>query len=119
MNKLDKLRNKWNTAQQKVDDARTELANFVYPIISILENKKPTYYSIVNISLGKDTYRIETVSERDHDVWRDYIIPVWIIEAKDPLLAATNHFKTQQQEKARDDQFVIRKEIERLQGLLK
>jgi hypothetical protein len=117
MNKFGQLRDKWSDAVQQADDARTELENFVYPIIRILEGIDYCY-TITSISRGKTSYRIETVGE-DRDAWRDHHIPTWIIEADDPLLAATNHVKTEQAEKEKVRQHQIRAEIERLQGLVK
>ena len=121
MNKLDKLTDKWNAAIDKADDAKSLVNEFVSPIINILYGNgsgRIYMYPIRRITHGSGNYRVETISDRDRDAWVDYIIPKDIINAKNPIAAATAHAQKVAKEKETSDQTCISAEIARLQSLL-
>ena len=117
MNKLEKLNSKWQTAKQNADDARDNIESFLYPLINVLHGTSPRY-RLTQIDYIKGGFRICTVSERDPDVWKDWIVPLEIIEAKDPGAAAAAYSKKMSLTKATEEQTRVKAEIARLQGLL-
>jgi hypothetical protein len=118
MNKLEKLMEKWKNATQKAEDTRNDIESFLYPLINILHGTAPRY-RLTQIDYTKGGFRICTVSERDPDAWKDWIVPLEIIEAKDPGAAAVAYSKKMLLSKDTEEQNRIKAEIARLQGLIK
>lgn len=117
MNKLDKLTLKWNAAKEKVDEARDNLHDYLWPIVEILYNGVKMY----DISSIRDTgtgYRIETIYGDDSACWRDFVIPHHVMNAKDPLKAAHAIVDIRDAEQAVKNKAQIKAEIIRLRGLL-
>lgn len=117
MNKLDILTLKWGAAREKVNETRDNLHNYLWPIVEILYNGVKMY-DIGSIRDTGNGYRIETIYGDDIAIWRDFVIPHHVMNAKDPLKAAQAIVDIRDAEQAVKKKAQIKAEIERLQGLL-